>query len=85
MYETDNRHSHPDVRFVFFLHKRLIKPKELVKLHCPACGRQFIKVNSDTIEVHNSFGLPDDEIKTSDSWQRVRCHSCKAQISILWK
>ncbi len=72
-------------RFVFFLHKRLVKPQKPLLLHCPGCGRPFLEANSDTIEVSNSFGIPQDSLKASDNWVRHKCHSCAASISILWK
>lgn len=72
-------------RFAFFLHKRLVKPREPLLLHCPGCGRPFAEANSDTMEVINSFGLSQDSIKASDNWIRIKCRSCSAHISILWK
>lgn len=72
------------LRFSFFLHKRLIKPETPVLLHCSGCGRPICEVNSDTIEISNSFGVSQQSIKASDNWIRLKCHGCKAHISILW-
>lgn len=73
------------LRFAFFLHKRLVKPGYPVLLHCPGCGRPFGEYNSDTIEINNGFGMSQISIKASDSWERHKCHSCGAKLSILWK
>ena len=72
-------------RFAFFVHKRLVKPKQPLLLHCPGCGRSFAEANSDMMEVMNSFGVPQDALKASDDWIRIKCRSCSAHISILWK
>lgn len=72
-------------RLVYFIHKRLVKPKFPVLLHCASCGRPIFEVNSDTIEIHNTFGMSQESLKASDNWIRHKCHSCSAHISILWK
>lgn len=81
---NDKRTLSQGLRFVFFLHKRLVKPNFPVLLHCPGCGRPLYEVNSDTIELSNSFGLSQSTLKASDNWIRHRCHSCKAEINLLW-
>lgn len=73
------------LRFSFFLHKRLVKPNFPVLIRCPGCGRPVCEINSDTIEMSNSFGLSQQSLKASDNWIRIKCHSCAAHISILWK
>lgn len=73
------------VRFSIFLHKRLIKPHHPILLRCMNCGRPICEVNSDTIEISNSFGISQESLRASDNWIRLKCHSCAAHISILWK
>lgn len=80
-----NNRRNGDARFVFFLHKRLVKPRRPLLLHCAGCGRPFLEVNSDMIEISNSFGIDQQSLKASDSWIRHKCRSCGAHISILWK
>ena len=84
-YHNDKGVIPKEQRFAFILHRRLVKPHFPVLLHCPACGRALFEVNSDTIELSNSFGVDSKSIVASDNWSRHRCHSCKASISILWK
>lgn len=74
-----------NVRIAYFLHKRLVKPNRPTLHHCDNCGRPIFESNSDTIEIENSFGLPLQSLKAGDSWIRIKCHSCAAKISILWK
>lgn len=78
-----NRQHH--VRIAYFLHKRLVKPGTPTLHHCDNCGRPIFESNSDTIEITNSFGVSQESLKASDNWIRIKCHSCAAHISILWK
>lgn len=73
------------LRFAYMVHRKLIKPKNPVLYHCGGCGRPIFEANSDTVEIHNSFGLDQQSLKPSDNWIRLKCHSCGSHISILFK
>lgn len=71
------------LRFTYILHKRLVKPGELIKLPCPGCHHVLLQVNSDTVVCTNDFGLPPSELAASDSFQIIR-HACGTKISVWW-
>lgn len=72
-----------NARYFMKIHRRLIKPPYPVKIACPACGRWFIEVNADTIEVTNDHGLPYREVKADDVWQKIK-HNCGTTIVLYW-
>ena len=73
------------VRLVYIFHKRLIKSKNPVLHHCDSCGRPFCETNCDMVEIQNTFGLDRQSLQPSDNWIRIKCKSCGAHISILFK
>ena len=72
-------------RIVYWLHSGLMKPGEVTLHHCDPCGRPIFESNSDTVEISNTFGVPQQAIKPSDKWIRIQCKSCGAKISIFFK
>jgi DNA-directed RNA polymerase subunit RPC12/RpoP len=82
---TARKNIQKGVRLIYFLHKRLTKPGHPVLWHCGNCGRPVFEANSDTVEIHSSFGIDQQSIKASDNWTRIKCHSCGAHISLFWK
>jgi hypothetical protein len=73
-----------NTRWFIKLHRRLIKPPYPIKVHCPACGHPFMKVNSDLIEISNNFGLSEMDLKAVDAWSQHK-HTCGAKITLYWK
>lgn len=71
-------------RYFIKVHRRLIKPPYPVKIFCPACGHSLIKVNSDLIEISNSFGLKEEELTATDCWSEQK-HTCGAKVALYWK
>lgn len=69
--------------YYYRIHRRLIKPPYPILLFCANCGHGLIEVNSDQVEIANSFGLPSNELKVADVWHRIK-HSCGASITIYW-
>lgn len=66
------------------IHRRLIKPPYPVLIHCPACGRPYIRINADMFEIDNSVGLKEVELSAGDMWTEQK-HSCGAKITLYWK
>lgn len=69
--------------YYYRVHRAQVKPPYPVLLFCVNCGHGLIQVNSDTVEISNSFGLPPTLLKAEDVWQRIK-HSCGASIVIYW-
>lgn len=81
---TNGNGIQKNARYFFKFHRRLIKPPYPVKIHCPGCGRPFVRVNTDLIEVENSFGMQERELKAVDTWTEYR-HTCGTKIVTYWK
>jgi len=73
------------LRFVYFIHSQLVKPDYPVLFNCAGCGRPVFEANSKSLEISNSFGISQKYLRASDSWIRLKCNSCGAHISILFK
>ncbi len=69
--------------YYYRIHRGQIKPPYPVLLFCANCGHGLIQVNSEKVEISNSFGLPAKELGAQDVWQRIK-HSCGASIVIYW-
>jgi hypothetical protein len=73
------------LRFAYYIHAQLIMPQMPILYKCGGCGRPIFEANTKTIEIDNGFGAGHESLKTSDHWIRLKCHSCGAHISILFK
>lgn len=73
-----------NAHYFFILHRRVIRPPFPVLIRCPNCGHGLCKVNSDLVEISNSYGLSPAYVKAADAWQQIQ-HSCGATITMLWK
>lgn len=82
-----NRHlrgNRNNVKWFVKIHRRLIHPPYPTMIHCPNCGRPFIEVSSDLIEVDNYEGARYIDIAAKDIWCRIK-HGCGAKITLYWK
>lgn len=73
-----------NARWILKVHRRLIKPPYPTMIACPNCGHNLIIVNSDLIEIENSFGLSELDLTAHDAWSQQR-HTCGAKIALFWK
>lgn len=83
----ENQHlrgNRNNVKWFYRIHRRLIKPPYPVKLPCPNCGRYFIEVSADMIEIDNYEGAGYLDITAKDIWARIK-HTCGAKITLYWK
>lgn len=72
-----------NAQYFFKIHQKLIKPKAAVNIACPGCGRWFVKVNSNMVEISNDHGLGWSELKASDHWLQIK-HSCGTKLNMYW-
>lgn len=79
------RGNRTNVRWFIVLHRRLIKPPHPTMVYCPNCGRPFLEVNSDMVEVSNVQGPATQQLIAKDAWIRIKHYACKALIVLYWK
>lgn len=79
------KNNRNNMKWFMRIHRRLIRPPYPTKIYCPNCGRPFIKVSSDMVEVTNDLGLSFSDLTARDVWAQVKHQSCGAIITLFWK
>lgn len=84
MIGRDRLNRQKGARYMVKVHRRLLKPPYPTFLPCPNCGHPWIIVNSNLIEIENSFGMSELDTIARDAWSQQK-HTCGAKIVLWWK
>lgn len=83
MSQYHNPKHHNKTRWIYKLHRHLMKPPYPVMLPCPNCMRPLIEVNATTVELENGFGFGTKELIAKDAWSLIK-HNCGTKVTIYW-